>query len=408
MATEPITIRTPKLSDDALVTKWLAFASALQCETVIFRIHHVSVCPSLSVQTPEDDETYAILQKFLVGGGAYLAATMSFSKLLIRYDRATPFDTLTIPVAAETKDNNIKDTAQILSVATQHLEQIDLDGSMLQLLGDDLKRYYEQREAELIRLQQLTEQLIRRNDEYRHKVDEEKLAYQRDLDEHHQSREEALNARHVTLDKREEEMELADAKSARRKIRHDILKALKPEAGSNLTAQTLWKTWPLHLLFLLVAVALGVAAYLPLEAATFDPKTLKDGLRVGLPFFGLLGTLLYYVRWMDSLLRKNVSEELRFRQLAIDVDRASWVVEVLAELREENLSGIPDEVLGALTRNLFIGPSSTGEVTHPAQDMLAALLGSARAIELDFPGGRIKTDGRRMRKAAARDPENKE
>jgi hypothetical protein len=41
----------------------------------------------------------------------------------------------------------------------------------------------------------------------------------------------------------------------------------------------------------------------------------------------------------------------------------------------------------------------TKAVTHPAEDVLAALLGSSREIEIDFPGGKVRADGRSVRRA---------
>ena len=127
-----------------------------------------------------------------------------------------------------------------------------------------------------------------------------------------------------------------------------------------------------------------------------DPVNLvrEDVLWVSVPSLGLVGTLLLYFRSMDAWLRKQVDEELRSKQLGIDVDRANWVVEVLSEG-----AVIPDEILAALTRNLFVGPNKTDAVTHPTEDALAALLGSARSIDLQFPGGGISTTGKHAKKA---------
>ncbi len=107
--------------------------------------------------------------------------------------------------------------------------------------------------------------------------------------------------------------------------------------------------------------------------------------------------MLYY-RWMDSWLRKGVDENLRMRQLGIDVDRSTWLVEVLSELKSETGASIPDDVLTALTRNLFTERGASAAVNHPTEDILAALLGSSREVELDLPGGKVRIDGRGIRK----------
>jgi len=131
----------------------------------------------------------------------------------------------------------------------------------------------------------------------------------------------------------------------------------------------------------------------------FDPLQLAHAIKLGLLSVGFVGTLTLYYRWMDAWIRRDADEELRLRQLGIDVDRATWVVEILSELKAETEKPIPDEVLAAITRNLFTGRNATSAVTHPAEDILALLLGTSREIELELPGGKMRVDGRAVRKA---------
>jgi hypothetical protein len=159
------------------------------------------------------------------------------------------------------------------------------------------------------------------------------------------------------------------------------------------------KTWPIHAVFITasaVLIPLGSAVVL---APGFNPLEITRAVKLGLSS-ALLGTLTLYYRWMDAWILRDVDEELRLRQLGIDVDRASWVVEMLSELKPETEKPIPDEVLEAITRNLFTGRDATRAVTHPVEDVLAALLGSAREIELERAGGRVRVDRRSLRKAA--------
>ena len=93
---------------------------------------------------------------------------------------------------------------------------------------------------------------------------------------------------------------------------------------------------------------------------------------------------------MDAWQRLKVNESLRLPQLSIDVDRANWIVEMLSEYKNDN-EVIPPEVVSALTKNMFSTRKNTDGVTHSAEDMLAALLGSSKSIEVDLPNGKLTT-----------------
>ena len=94
----------------------------------------------------------------------------------------------------------------------------------------------------------------------------------------------------------------------------------------------------------------------------------------------LTPSLTLYYRWIDSWIRKSVDEELRLRQLSIDVDRSTWIIEVLSELKEET-AVIPNEVLVVVTRNLFVGLDPMRGVKHPTEDVLRKLLATPETGE---------------------------
>ncbi|MDX1562919.1 MAG: hypothetical protein R3305_08320, partial [Gammaproteobacteria bacterium] len=229
------------------------------------------------------------------------------------------------------------------------------------------------------------------------RIDTEKDEYKKAVDTEYRSKEQALDERKQQLDKRQEEMDLADAKSTRRKMRQAILEKLKPEGVMSLNRAAMI---PIHILLIIVSVLFLFFGVSVMRGEGFDPLVLTHAVKLGLASVGFVGTLMLYYRWMDSWLRKGVDENLRVRQLAVDVDRSTWLIEVLSELKSETGAEIPNDVLVALTRNLFAERGSSDGVKHPAEDVLAALLGSSREVELDLPGGRVRIDGRSIRKVA--------
>ena len=244
-------------------------------------------------------------------------------------------------------------------------------------LSEDQKKYFEVREASLLRLEQVTERLINQNEKYRLKVDAERLKFRAPVEEEFRKKSEALDIRSSELDKREQEMDLADAKSARRKMRQDLLARLKPERVVDLRNSG---TWQVHTIFVVSsAILLGLSAFIATRHG-FDLLNWAHATKLGLLTVGLAGTLTLYYRWIDSWIRKSVDEELRLRQLSIDVDRSTWIIEVLSELKEET-AVIPNEVLVVVTRNLFVGLDPMRGVKHPTEDVLRKLLATPETGE---------------------------
>lgn len=390
-----IEVRTQKHSDAAFIEKWIDLAKSIGAQSNHFRIGNEAIANNVPLTDTETSEEYVKLKPFIEIDSSVIEAALNFSHHSVKHVRGSPFDQITIAIPNQQQFESSK-SAQLLKAVRDHFPNVDLNESLMEIVNEDTRRYYEQREAALLRLEQLSEKLIKDNEAYRQKLDLEKSNFEHEVEDEFKQKEGALEERSAELDAREQEMELADAKSARRKLRNDLLAKLGAAVGVRLTPA---QQAPIHVVFV---AAISVLAYLAVSILgnpNFDLLELSHALKLGLTSAGIVGTLMLYYRWMDSWVRKSVDEELRFRQLAIDVDRSTWIIEVLSELKDETGTSIPDEVLTALTRNLFTGSSSTQPVTHPAEDVIAALLSSSREVEVEFPGGKVKTDGRGVRKA---------
>ena len=113
----------------------------------------------------------------------------------------------------------------------------------------------------------------------------------------------------------------------------------------------------------------------------------------------LVALVIYYIRWNDLWFRQHADEEFRLKRLDLDIDRASWVVEMALEWSAEKNTGIPQELIDRLTRNLFEGGGLSGEAKHPSQDLASALLGASSGLCIRVPGlGEIQLDRRGIRR----------
>lgn len=210
------------------------------------------------------------------------------------------------------------------------------------------------------------------------------------------SREQALELRAKDLDDR-------DSRHVRREIRKDLKKALADRSQKfELSNSTVGKRRVIHGLFaILLAVSLAMLwQFLP--KTTEDYEAADFWVRVGKSAFAALAfamTAVFYIRWNDWWFRQHADEEFRLKRLELDIDRASWVVEMALEWQREKGAGpVPAEIMEGITRNLFESPAASRPM-HPAEDALTALLGASAGAVVKMPGGSELRFDRRSKKA---------
>lgn len=115
-------------------------------------------------------------------------------------------------------------------------------------------------------------------------------------------------------------------------------------------------------------------------------------IRLSLVSIGLVGSLIYYIRWQNQWASQFSTTEQSLQQFHIDVNRANWVVETCLEWRKENQADIPASLVDSLTRGLFSGRDSASQVLHPADELASALMGSASKLSLDINGNKVEID----------------
>ena len=113
--------------------------------------------------------------------------------------------------------------------------------------------------------------------------------------------------------------------------------------------------------------------------------------RFALFSFALLCTILYYIKWQNNWAVQHSTSEFQLQQFYIDVNRANWVIESCLEWKKVTDSVIPSELLSSITRNLFT-PEKTEleQITHPADELASALMGSASNLKLNLNGNELE------------------
>lgn len=97
--------------------------------------------------------------------------------------------------------------------------------------------------------------------------------------------------------------------------------------------------------------------------------------------------------------RQHADEEFRLKRLELDIDRASWVVEMAMEWRDEKGFTIPEELIERLTRSLFVDRELADSPQHPYENLASALFDSVKSMRMAIPGiGEAELDRRALRR----------
>ena len=83
---------------------------------------------------------------------------------------------------------------------------------------------------------------------------------------------------------------------------------------------------------------------------------------------------------------KDADEEFRLKRFELDIDRASWVVEMALEWKDEKGTEIPKELIDRLTRGLFSDQKDAKIPKHPSEELANALLSASTRLSLKIPG----------------------
>jgi hypothetical protein len=299
-------------------------------------------------------------------------------------------------------------------VATKkHLKAFDRTETLVRLLGEDLSNHYAKREQSVLRLEELTQSLIEQNIAYRQRLDEDVAALKARLQseaeaqssklrDDYQAKEADLEAKETALEERSRALDDRSSRHARREILKEMKKMLQDRTKDfSLTQRTERKRRPIHVLFWLLIATPGVlfvwSIYDAIRAGgswTGSPTDWMHLLRLT-----LAAAVIFYIRWNDQWFRQHAEEEFRLKRLDLDINRASWLVEMALEWKDEEGQTIPAELIGPLARNLFAVDGGLEGVRHPAQDLASKLLEASSSLNVSIPGvGEAKLDGKAVKR----------
>lgn len=262
--------------------------------------------------------------------------------------------------------------------------------------SDEERKYLAQLELATGRLSDVAREALRQTQTFRdgleadyqakrQALDAELVAKRQELEVEFQSREQAFSVKEEALKARTAELDNRDAVHARRQLRGDLqdeIKARREKPG--LSKGTEDKRRIVHFILAFGLLVLG-ALYLGYPAPSQAPSSEVDvwfsQVRRVVAGLGFGGLLWFWIRWTSQWFKENAQAEFRIRQLALDFDRASWLVEVTREWADAKVEP-PQELIDAMARGLF----ESGESPEKRRRLgdLASHLERAERVRLKY------------------------
>lgn len=173
-----------------------------------------------------------------------------------------------------------------------------------------------------------------------------------------------------------------------------------------LTKGTQRLRWPVHIasgvvfaiaVFFSYQYSTELFQYLQVDSISVVTATLLSLKSLGFTFLAV-ATGVFYIRWLNHWFNQHAEAEFRLKQFQLDVDRASWVVETVLEMKSGK-DVIPTALLTSLTRNLFEQDSlDDNEKMHPADELASALLGTASNVRVKAGDAELTFSGKDLKK----------
>lgn len=345
----------------------------------------------------------------------------------VSFDRAEDGCRLTLH---SSESANAARNASVLLALRSPFGRIESSSVLAESYSRELGQLHDEQRAEVRQLQELTQRLIEQNVARRAEMDAELAAERSRLHDEVAQREARLaertredearvaaysdaknaelHARELALDEKQKTLDDRTNTHVRRQLREELKAQLKARSESfALSAKTNEKRTPVIVGFaVLGAVLLGVLVAELFErryaaVAYTQTEAIAWAIRIALTTVGLSGAVIYFIRWNDQWLQRHAAEEFRQSRMALDVDRASWIVEMALEWNEEKGTQIPPELVERLSRSLFLEDGRRDVARHPAHDAGSALLRAAASAKIPIPGGgEFTINGRGLRKLA--------
>jgi hypothetical protein len=301
---------------------------------------------------------------------------------------------------------------RLIAIAKRELKEVKIGEAFKGFPNAEINSYYEARDATLTRLETVSSELLfntqRRlaelDAEFQKRVaklDQDVAAQRAQLQSEFDAKDTELKQRDEAIKTRESEFETRESKYLRRGLRKEMLERLTALSQKfELTQGTRQLRWPVAIFTIILMAFFATMTVLSFTQTGAIIKTAGEDIsklswwQVGFLGFkqlgfaaAFLGGAWFFIKWNDRWFRQHADAEFMFKQLELDINRASWVVEMALEWKDEQGLELPPELLERLTRNLFKQSSQDSDGIEAPPDLASVLLGSAATLKIKAPSG---------------------
>ena len=323
-------------------------------------------------------------------------------------DASSLYDKVTV------NPGQLKDAVQFakLCAAAQNRLGASSLSNLSNLLGPETQRHFEAREAALAKLEKLTATLLKDVEAARQERDREFHAKEKaleakyenrlsELDQQYEVREKAIHDRSKELDKLHKELDDRAAKHARRQHYKDIkekFKSWSEEFQVTKGTTDLRKSVMLMTVILLLLFG-GLAGFFLFQSTTAEDNTHLIAAVIKQITFTLMfvSTAFFFIRWNNQWFQRHANEEFRLKRMELDIDRASWFVEMAFEWKDEKGEEIPTSIIDRLTVGLF-SEEDREPLSEPHDSLTQARLGASRFTVKLSDGTEVEYDRKGVQK----------
>ncbi|HAR41270.1 MAG TPA: hypothetical protein DCS07_01340 [Bdellovibrionales bacterium] len=280
-----------------------------------------------------------------------------------------------------------------------NLKALDSTNTQEAILGSVLSAHYQARESELSKLLGISETVISDQEKYRQTLEKTYDAKKSGLERDYADLKKALDNKEAEFNQRLTEIDDRAARHARRELR-ESLKETFQQRGKKfaLSDGTIALRSPVNnLAVALIAVfgglfILAVLNSFGIVGTQSQDATWIHNVRQAVLGFGFAASIVFFIRWNSRWFERHAREEFLLKRQEIDVDRASWAVELAFEWFDEKKCEISEALLRTITRNLFDYEPQPAAVLHPLDELASAILGSAASARVKVNGTELEFD----------------
>jgi hypothetical protein len=423
---DPYSLRVPRQPDRSIVSLFKELAKKAGVDSIKLNVGaagNIQV-PVSTEEEPEELQTLleansSLIESASVGIPGFGISFHRGGRGKAPPDRSPFFDDIAFAFSNQQCQLSEGDRLSLITHTAKALGPFDPNRSVGGGLSEEQQQLISIHSSTLDRLETLNEELIRKSEDFRQRLENQHQERADELETKHQERsqhlQEEFDKKRKELESREDKIreklkEIDDRQNThvRRELRKSIIDEIRSRSEDmSLTENTSRLRWPIHGVCILLMVLLGAGSvYYAIELGELVRAnditnwsivaTLSKQLLVSI---SLGATAVFYIRWLNSWFSEHANNEFRLRQLQLDFERASWVVETAFEWKGAEGSTIPNELLEPISKNLFSPGDNLREDMHPADQLASALLGTASVVRLKSGDSELELDGKRLAKA---------